>query len=84
MKSLDNGVTWTEETMPELTFNSTVLLSVSGVNDKVVVVGENQVNDELLVFTGELLLLDVFFQSHVVKLDFWFDPQTHEHISSPG
>jgi len=34
------------------------------------VVGENQVDDELLVFTGEMLLLDVFFQSHCYQIGF--------------
>lgn len=41
LKSLDYGATWTQETFPALTFNSTRFLNISASGGKVVAVGRN-------------------------------------------
>ncbi len=41
MKSLDYGVTWTQETFPALTFNSTRFSGISAGGGKIVAVGKN-------------------------------------------
>lgn len=41
MKSIDNGATWTQETFPALTFNSTRFTGISIGGGKIVAVGKN-------------------------------------------
>ena len=41
LKSLDNGATWTEESFPALTFNSTRFMNIAAGGGKIVAVGRN-------------------------------------------
>jgi photosystem II stability/assembly factor-like uncharacterized protein len=65
MKSTDDGATWTQEILPELTFNKTRLTGVTGFEDRIIAYGGNQVVFSKLASTGPVYATDLFISEYL-------------------
>ncbi|HOE91808.1 MAG TPA: YCF48-related protein, partial [Candidatus Cloacimonadota bacterium] len=66
LKSTDNGTTWTEESLPSLTFNPTQFRKIRTNNNKVVAIGNNQlIMSETLQSSGDLYAADLFISEYI-------------------
>ncbi|MDD2651008.1 MAG: YCF48-related protein, partial [Candidatus Cloacimonetes bacterium] len=66
MKSIDDGETWTEESLPSLTFNPTQFRKIRTNNNKIVAIGNNQlVMAENLQGSNNVFATDLFFSEYI-------------------